>query len=262
MLLSDAIYPAEAAIPGSRLQHVLMTRFAMRVEGPEPPSVQWLERRIPIFADVCLPSITHQTSRPYLWLIGVDQRILRHLDALKELISPYPWIRMVCQQRGEPALVSFARAMVNVKLEGSLSYFLTTRLDSDDALALNYVRDADLYASAVLGCQVGLEDFWISFPLGAQLVENVFSLYVSPKNHFLTRVINTDLLSPHSGTAFDVKHRYVFDENRTVFTPFTEFPMWLQNVHGDNIANKPHERRLEFQPHSRVAALFSPTIGR
>lgn len=60
--------------------------------------------------------------------------------------------------------------------------------DNDDALARDYWRVAERYAGAVVARQPDLEDFWISFPLGAQLAEGRFCLFSTTRSHFHSRV--------------------------------------------------------------------------
>jgi hypothetical protein len=59
--------------------------------------------------------------------------------------------------------------------------------DNDDAHARDYWRLAERYAGAVVARQPDLDDFWISFPLGAQLAEGRFCLFSTTRSHFHSR---------------------------------------------------------------------------
>lgn len=260
MLLSEATYPTRDAISGPSLQHILVTCLAMLLDAARPPSTEWLERRMPIFAHVCLPS-AHETLRPDVWLIGVYYRTVRHLGILQRLISHHPWIHLICQRDNEPVPLTFGREVTDVELQHPPTYFVTTEFDCDEALTVNYVGDAGRYASAVLVRQSQLNDSWLSSPLGHQVIRDVFSLCVNPKNHFLAHVVLAPL-KPGGGTVSDINHRDVFDANRAGVARFAPCPMWLHGMRGGIIANEPCEDPLEFRPDTRVAALLPPTNRR
>lgn len=242
MLLPDSVYPAATTTP-TDLAHVILTRFNLRMfreqRGIDDVAglQQWVDRRLPVFADVCLPSVVGQLSRPHRWLIGVDGLHPEMVEPLAELCAPYPWVVLVEQGADDTFREPYRRAMSRDDVP-TATHVLTTRLDCDDALALDYVRTADAYAAAVLAADAAPDDFWMSFPVGAQLAKGRFRLYVHTTNHFLTRVVVAGDHVSRDATALAEAHSKVFRLGQPVFLPMTSTPMWLQNVHDHNVLNK------------------------
>jgi hypothetical protein len=259
MLLKDGVYPAETPVPPTRIRHVILTRFNIRFEPYAPPSAEWIRDRTAIFADVCLPSVVNQTDRPASWLIGVDGGQPELVEPLAKVIEPYPWIRFAAQEPREIMPHVFSRELENDELDDD-GYLMTTRLDCDDAIALTYVRDAVNYAGSVLASDRGGEDFWISFPYGAQLSDGHVFAYPHVRSHFLTRVVSSAIFRDKGANVMNVNHTRVFEDGRKVYNPMTSFPMWLQNVHGTNLSNRSLRNALELQPFERVRRLFLPGI--
>lgn len=260
MLLADAIHPAHKA-EDARLRHVILTRFNMRLfrdhRGIETESQlqQWVDRRTQIFTDICLPSVVAQQRPPHRWLIGVDGLHPEMVEPLAKECSPWPWIQIVQQLPGEGMREPFARAL-EPEARSRATHVVTTRLDCDDALAIDYTRVAQVYARAVLGTPDAPDDFWLSMPVGAQLVDGEYSLYVHTRNHFLTRVTPAHRAAELDANALHGKHSQIFAEKWRTYTPITSTPMWLQNVHGENALNAAIPGAALFASAQQMAATF------
>lgn len=265
MLHPDSIYPAPH---GKRrlFAHVILTRFNMRFQGErrdlvdEDEARDWFAHRLPLFRDFCLPSIVGQTRSPALWLLGLDGS-RRHLaEPLLELIAPWPWIKPAWQGEtdGVPELNirCFARTL-RENLPRRAHYIVTTRLDNDDALSCDYWRQAERYAGAVVSRQPDLQDFWITFPLGAQFADGSFRLLSTSRGHFHSRVTAVGALTEaDDATAYGANHRALFEQDLPVFLPPTGRPMWLETVHDRNVVNAVRDDAFDLGPAERICALF------
>ena len=216
---------------------------------------KWVDHRTAIFASVCLPSVIAQEVLPHRWYIGVDGLHPEMVAPLAELCAPYPWIVLVEQREDEKYDEVFRRAIREESLDAA-THVATTRLDCDDALALDYTRHVGTYSQAVLGADSPPDDFWLAFPMGAQLADGSFSVYVYTHNPFLTRVVSANRALDRKSTVLDQNHSRVFDNGKVVHMPITSTPMWLQYVHDQNITNILREDPLVLEPAPRLASLF------
>lgn len=259
MLLRDAVHPVARPADVS-LAHVVLTRFNVRMfrdqSGIDSRAAlaSWVQDRTRIFIDVCLPGMVRQTRVPDLWLIGVDGLHQDLVEPLAEVCAPYSWIRLVPQAEGQDANEAMQEPLRSSDWS-AFTHVVTTRLDCDDALAVDYLQSADTYARSVLAGPEPPQDFWVSFPLGAQLVGTEFSLYIHNRSHFLSRVTSADQAA-QGGSVLDVPHSRIFRHPAPVYTPMTSTPMWVQNVHGGNVLNGANPEALSLGPSHQVAALF------
>jgi hypothetical protein len=269
VLLNDAVHPAPAPSEDS-VGHVLLTRFNLRIFrdrrdlANESGYVRWLRHRINAFEQTCLPSVVRQKRRPDLWLLGLDGERPDLVADVLTMIEPYPFIQPAWQLPGVEASDASAASIISlsarvfkdmiVAVAGGFEYLATTRLDNDDALATLYFQEIDQYIRAVLGRQPDIDDFWLAFPYGVQLADAQFYLYPHSKPHFLTRV-SRDLQAEE--TALSINHSQLWaDPGRQVFSPLSSHPMWLQNVHAENLLNKELAGGLALGPYERIAARF------
>lgn len=219
--------------------HFLMTRFNVR-GGHDwaPPPDRWMERRIQLFEDWCLPSIERQTCRAFRWLVFFDastsQRWRKHISAWSA-VEPV-WLN-------EP----FTAGAAARTLDATEGPVLTTRLDNDDALSPTFVER--LHAAAARpGVHV------VSFPVGYQWASasGRFYLRIYPQNPFISRVEE----GIRAESVYGLKHWDLSGEHITYrWGP----PAWLQVIHGDQLANqlrgvRIHPRHgLRIFPHATAA---------
>lgn len=261
VILRDAIWPRPADPPETpRLGHVVTTRYAMRIYRENTPRedrsefLTWLRHRTEVFRTVCLPSVLSQTRKPSRWLLGLDGTNRGDFDELLELIEPYSWIEPVWQEENDTFHQPFVRRLR--KLPASWEAVATTRVDNDDALAVTYLNQVHHYSSAVFIAEPEITDFWIAFTHGAQLVEGALHTYMHPSPHFLTRVMRLPWSDAHkASSSMAINHgRLRDDPDRRVFLPLSSQPMWLQNVHGQNVSNRIQQRAVRLD--RREFALF------
>ncbi|WP_196804863.1 glycosyltransferase [Methylopila sp. M107] len=225
-----------------------MTRFSMALPGfREAGGTQqaqafenYLRLRIPIFRSFCLASMRAQSEPPARWLIGFSPETRAQVEPLIEELKGEDWIVPVWQDTSggvpERARRTFARAIRSL-IGPEHRFVLSTRLDNDDAIAIRYGEAALSYAAAVLADRPDADDFWISFPIGAQFDGRRCSLFTLTNSPFLTRCESVErFLGGAGGTAYEGNHLRVF-ERGMVHLPITRGPMWLQVVHSSNVIN-------------------------
>jgi hypothetical protein len=201
---------------------------------------RWLEGRLRLFEDFCLPSILNQHKRPDVWLLGISGERNDLTEQLREIIRPHDWIVTVAQRMcgdGHEHPQRLFQREARPRIDPRSTHVISTRLDSDDALNRSFFSYLALYVSATLEARKDLEDFWVAFPTGAQFASGECRLYNYPANHFLSRAVAIkSFLSRPSANACYGAHGDAYKMG-PMFLAVTTEPMWLQNVHGGNVTN-------------------------
>lgn len=210
----------------SDFDHVILTRYSVAFTLHQPPADEdWLAYRWGLFRDACAASLARQSVRAFTWLVFFDARAPQWLrDEVAELapglFTPV-WL-------DEPwSLTGIQREVAAVT---SAPYLITTRLDSDDGLAVRFVEDVQsrfaqqdgLYVNFLRGVQV---------ERGGQMFR-----YDEPSNPFISYIEKrVDGVPPR--TVFQD-----FGHGRSgLHAPLLNIigpPRWLQIVHGGNVLNE------------------------
>ena len=152
------------------LVHIIYTRFMQN----QPNLVDLGKARLEGFRTFCLPSMVHQTSKNFLWIIHTDPDL--HFEVKQELIdllSPYPNFLLVASNRYPSGFRENTGAMKELLQEGGLlsgdidsaqmGYeaaqrwpVLETRLDADDGLHNYFVELIQKEEALYLGSQCGI----------------------------------------------------------------------------------------------------------
>ena len=204
--------------------HVILTRFSVRFPGSAPVvDDDWLFYRWAFFCDALAASVARQTVRRFEWLVFFDVEtptwLREEIDALSPgLFTP------VFVSSWSPLIAQHAVAEVS-----SSPYLITTRIDSDDAIARQFVADVQSHFAHQ-------ESLYINLLCGVQ-VERTGEVYRydEPSNPFISYV---EKRAPHGlprTVFYSVSHgsSRMFADILNVVGP----PRWMQIIHGSNIAN-------------------------
>lgn len=142
-----------------KVQHLLETRFSAL---PGFTS-EWLAKRLEVFRQICLPSVTAQTTDTFTWLLfcdeATDSEILEQLR-IEECRLPNMQVVLTSAERTR---ISVVRETVDPQAD----VLITTRLDSDDAIADQYLAAVQDYAEQFHSS--GYERLLVNFPRGYRL---------------------------------------------------------------------------------------------
>jgi hypothetical protein len=223
-----------------------------------------LPSRLRTFESICIPSVLSQVDRPDLWLLGFADEWRDDAAPALGAVKEHPWIIPVWQQktsaRHERVYACFQRE-IHSRLNDTFTHVITTRLDNDDAINRSFTRHLAQYTAAVAHKEPELEDFWISFPFGANYHGSASRIYTNPTNHFLSRVQTVrHFRATEISTALAINHNRLF-EGRRVFLPITTDPMWLEVIHDSNVTHaSARTELLRFKRPETVLARFG--VGR
>lgn len=216
---------------GTQFDHVILTRFSVRFTADQPPADEdWLAYRWGFFRDALASSLSRQTEKAFTWLVFFDSSAPEWLREEVAALSPglfHPvWL-------DEPWGHAPLRRAVDE--HSSQDWLITTRIDSDDAVARRFVEDLQSRFA-------GQESMYVNFLHGLQVVRTgELYRYWKPVNSFISYIERRDATPPR--TVFqDFRHR----QSNTIAPVLNVVgePRWMQVVHGGNVANSVRGHRI------------------
>lgn len=208
--------------------HIILTRFNLQYEKESTVHIntEWLEERFRLFESYCLPSITGQTSQVFTWVIlASDQTPEIYKERLNNYMIQYENIDI----RFCPYYEDINQLYQDIGFHYCLGYshLLSTRLDSDDMLAFDFVERLQSHITSQTKSNTIL-----SFYSGIQWFEN-FDISLSAsykKNHFLSFYEPVEKIR----TCIGINHTEVPDN---LLVTLEEKGMWCEIVHRHNMCN-------------------------
>ena len=182
-----------------------------------------------LFDRYCLPAMRAQTNKNFTWFVGFDpQTPSEYWNYFGDI--------------GRPILAS-SRADFHNKVMESLSESeektVISRVDNDDALAINFTQIVQAMAGGIFAAGSALElPHVLHFRHGWEIDDKTGQVYSRqfPNSSFFSFLLDTcketEIFDVHAGHHAHVS-RYFPVTNVSL-----EKPMWLISVHGDNIGNK------------------------
>lgn len=211
--------------------HVLLTRFNVPSKGYESlvrASDSWLEKRVGLFMKFCLPSVRQQINQDFKWIIYFDPA------------SPKWFIRTIEELNYDNVFIAIFRAEVTrdnllddirSSIDSPRRYLMTTNLDNDDSLACDFTASI----REVCGTDRRTAVYFVN-----GLIRAGDALYrYSDKNNAFCSVI--------SPWAAPVTCWADWHNRLHLSMPVTRIKgsvAWLQVVHGSNVSNRIHGKRV------------------
>ncbi len=224
--------PSEDANDG-RADHVLLTRFNLPSVGPESlirAQDGWLQDRIELFERFTVPSVRAQTRpRSFGWLVFFDRESPAWLiERIRPLVDDGVFRAVYGEQFTNEEVVDEARNLTGARS----SRLLTSTLDNDDALAVDFVERVQHLAEGTEAAALYLANGLIRTATHAYLrhdPHNAFASVVEPWHG--ARTVWRDW--------HNMLHRHM-----PVRVGAGE-PGWLQVVHGRNVSNRVRGRLVD-----------------
>lgn len=126
-------------------QHYIITRFNLRQKGwvtaknnTAVLSEEWIENRFRIFELYCLPTLKAQTNPNFKWLIFFDTNTPDfYAEKIGNYVRDFPNLVPVFVD----GMDAFSPEIRKILAEDKNPYLITTRLDNDDAVSINFVDE-------------------------------------------------------------------------------------------------------------------------
>ncbi|MFC7594446.1 glycosyltransferase [Terrabacter sp. GCM10028922] len=217
-----------AALDGAHFDHVLLTRFSAAFSAAVPAQEDWLRYRLGFFVDACWSSVRAQRGADFTWLVLFDDRCPDDFRADVEALAEGTFTPVWSHEPWSPAI--FGRAVDDLRSRGGAPapWLLTTRLDSDDGIARDFM-------AAVQQEFTPTDGLFVDFPRGVQIDRSGGTyLYDQLSSPFLTLVERRRPGTPPR-TVYMARHARAREWGplREVSAP----PMWVQVIHGTNLLN-------------------------
>jgi len=159
--------------------HVIQTQFSAQTHrSPKGLPLDWLNHRLQMLDSYCLPSLTTQTCRDFIWQVYCDENTDSSvLQALQERAERVPQMRIAIT--GPHGRTPAAHAVDDTRLVDAV--LLTTRLDSDVALSKNHVKAIHEHVDSF--SHSGEETLHLIFPRGYRLDAATGRLFLDRTPH-------------------------------------------------------------------------------
>lgn len=208
------------------MQHVVLTRFNVRLRWHQHGGAQWTDDRLDLFERTLHSSMVGQTSRDFTWLVFFDESTT---PGQRERVS-----RLSDHERlFTPVYISEVFDVAHVRAElarrwPDVDFLLTSRVDNDDALACDFVATVREYAEGL----VAQAPVFLNPTYGVQFDGRLLYTRPWPWNAFIS------LLEPgHAPMSVFVDQHYSLGQYARCHEIGSGDALWLQNIHGGNLAN-------------------------
>ncbi len=218
--------------------HFIITRFNLKKDDWNSDKnsgkildALWLSERVELFKNYCLPSVLHQTSKYFKWLIFFEKNTAREVKDLVDLMKPYSFIEVVFLNGYNEFQLNLPK-LLKSKMKSSSINLLTTRLDNDDAIHEKFIEEIQNSINFIPVNSVIQFPYGICFQHGKN--ERIAKQYF-PLNQFLTLFEKID---PSKGplTVLGKEHTIWKEEGWNIHDVGNDL-RWLQIVHERNMVN-------------------------
>lgn len=213
--------------------HFIITRFNVNIypiDFPKRLEFTWLSIRFELFKKYCFPTLQAQKNQDFTWLVLFDEQTPPMFQKLIKTFAQYQNFTPVYCGDYDTIIPAVIEQMHTIAPDAE--WFLTTRLDNDDALSVRFVECLQGIAKSLGPENMQPSDtLYINFPNGLQLFEGEFYNFRDVTNAFVSLLEKRD--NPH--TVFWVDHPAIYDV-APVIQAETQ-ALWLQILHDINVYN-------------------------
>lgn len=216
-------------------KHFLATRFNVRIGGWDTTKngemlldENWMDNRFELFENYCFPSVLNQSNQNFTWCIYFDLYTNKvYKEKIKKLTECYPNIRIFyidSISELKPHLINF----IKLSEIDACDYVITSRLDTDDLLHMNYIKVVQQLFKPVHNCIIDLRcGYQISIERGQCEIRN----YINTFNPFISFIEKKECVE----TVFNQMHKeWLKTENVIVDS---QKKLWIELVHKKNKIN-------------------------
>lgn len=129
-------------------RHFIITRFNLRNQshiwqkdkkGKDVLTDEWMENRMRLFMDFCLPSVQNQSLKNFTWLVYIDQKTAPRFQQQFQLLAEKHRFIKIREVESYEAFQSDHPADI-LTLAPNTPFIITTRLDNDDLIHRQFVE--------------------------------------------------------------------------------------------------------------------------
>ncbi len=220
-------------------KHYLITKFNVRREAitatqddliDVTTDDNYLKQRFSLFLKYTVPSVNAQTCNNFIWLILFSEHTPeKYKKIMSDIVSEHDNYYAVYVSDYEDSSETTSRILSKENVD----WYITSRLDNDDALAKTYIEEIQNIVSE----QNNIEKQVIIFKNGYQYDEKrkLLVKYYFPHNHFSTLISKGDSVE----TIYKYNHMNIH-KSVNLNSYDNKKPMWMEVVHESNVSNRMH----------------------
>jgi hypothetical protein len=227
------------------IKHALITRFNLKIwlkdkSDIDTLSPEWLEERFGLFEQFCFPSVFNQSDKNFVWYcffdINTPQEYKKKIDNYRSKFVQFApiYLSEIDGADGYNAIIK--QTVISDFRDSGCNMLITTRLDNDDSIQCDFVREVNAFAKLT-----SKEDLYLVYKYGYQYfcAQNLITKIKYPSNHFFSRIetntkeIQTVLAIKHS----HIRKKSIASKTAVVFINNKNNPFWIEVIHDRNVAN-------------------------
>lgn len=233
------------------VSHVFLTRFNLPANDVEESifSDSWLVDRVALFDRFTVPSVRAQDVDRLGWLVFLDEAspewLRERMEALRAegVLTPH----YLSAALNWPDLRRWIRA--EVERVGGTGHVLTSNLDNDDGIAVDYV-------SRMRAAVAGETQTPRVVYLTDGLILSGGRTYARRDRRNAFPAVHADTADPAFVTCWDGWHTDL--DARMPAIRLTGAPAWLQVVHGVNVSNRVRGHLVDASDHRDLFPVLPP----
>lgn len=227
--------------------HFIITRFNVNiypVDFPARLEDTWLADRLELFQKYCFPAVQAQSNQQFTWLVLFDEQTPVRYKGIINAYARYANFVPVFCGAYDTILPTVRQRMREVAPDAD--WFVSTRLDNDDMLSVNYVHCLQEIVKSMREEQLAPADtLYVNFPKGLQLLDGDLYDFEDLTNAFVSLIERS--ADPH--TVFWVDHPCIYDVSPVIQAETR--PLWLQVLHDINVYNYLRGTKVEQVDYSK-----------
>jgi len=213
-------------------EHYLITRFNLKnpnwdvtKNNEELLTDAWMEDRMWLFENFCLPSVTSQTNQNFTWLLYLDTTTSdKYKTKMFDLTSGIENIKLFFIN----GMNEFYPQIKKTITDNTNPYLITTRIDNDDVISRFFIDEVQKKFNS--------QDF-----LAIDIIKG-YSLQIKPtyilgkKEHVFNPFISLIEKNENPKTVWFNDHTQWKKESRII--QFTDKRLWMSIIHEKNKVNE------------------------
>ena len=217
-------------------QHFILTRFNLRKKDWETTRTntkvltdEWMRNRLELFENYCFSSLKHQTTKDFTWLVFFDISTPEEFrQTISRLNDEFPTFKPIYID-GMEAFYPSIKKEIQARL--TQPYLITSRLDNDDALHQDYVKEVQLNFKQ--------QDFMAIDFIDGYTLQIAPEVKFAKRSHVHNPFLSLIEKSENFKTIWTHERHGAWSKVKTV-TPIQHKPMWMSVIHMENKVNDFH----------------------
>jgi len=214
--------------------HLLITRFNLKnpnwVVTKNNEALlddQWMQERMELFKNYCLPSILNQTNKNFKWLLFFDSSTdEKFRKSITELVNNHNFIEVLYID-GMPNFNKSILEYIEKNIK-EIPYLITSRIDNDDCVSNRFIEEVQK--------NFNKQDFMAFDYIQGYTLQIEPQIILGKKEHIFNPFISLIEKNENPKTVWHYVHNQWKKEPRV--TQITDKRIWMSIIHEKNKVNE------------------------